>query len=60
MYPGRMMDGDIPSKNKRPGWISRAISDFMFQLSEEEFKILKSQNVISSWGVTLLNAASGA
>jgi hypothetical protein len=25
-------------------------NDFMFQLTEEEFKNLKSQNVISSWG----------
>ncbi len=24
--------------------------DFMFQLSEEEFEILKSQNVMSRWG----------
>lgn len=24
--------------------------DFMFQLSKKEFEILKSQNVISSWG----------
>jgi hypothetical protein len=27
-------------------------ADFMFQLTEEEFQNLKSQNVISSWGGT--------
>jgi hypothetical protein len=30
--------------------IRRFPSDFMFQLSDKEFKILKSQIVISSWG----------
>jgi len=30
--------------------IDRFPIDFMFQLSKEEFEILKSQNVISSWG----------
>ena len=29
---------------------SRFPKDFMFQLSEQEFRILKSQIVISSWG----------
>ena len=32
-------------RNKR-----RFPDDFMFQLTEDEFKNLKSQNVISSWG----------
>jgi hypothetical protein len=31
--------------------IVRFPEDFMFQLSQEEFSILKSQIVISSWGV---------
>lgn len=30
--------------------IERFPSDFMFQLSDQEFKILRSQSVISSWG----------
>jgi len=30
--------------------ISRFPEDFMFQLTSEEFKILKSQNATSSWG----------
>jgi len=30
--------------------ITRFPDDFMFRLSEEEFEILKSQFVISSWG----------
>ena len=30
--------------------LKRFPEDFMFQLSEVEFKILRSQNVISSWG----------
>ena len=30
--------------------IARFPIDFMFQLTEEEFKNLKSQNAISSWG----------
>jgi hypothetical protein len=32
--------------------IKRFPKDFMFQLSEKEFKNLMSQNVISSWGGT--------
>ena len=30
--------------------IKRFPSDFMFQVTEDEFEILKSQFVISSWG----------
>lgn len=30
--------------------LKRFPSDFMFQVTEEEFEILKSQFVISSWG----------
>ena len=30
--------------------LKRFPEDFMFQLSEKEFKFLRSQNVISSWG----------
>jgi hypothetical protein len=30
--------------------LKRFPEDFMFQLTDEEFKILRSQNVISSWG----------
>src|SRR5579863_9283837 len=30
--------------------IARFPEDFMFQLSQEEFQVLKSQIVISSWG----------
>ena len=32
--------------------LNRFPQDFMFQLSEKEFKNLISQNVISSWGGT--------
>ena len=32
--------------------IKRFPEDFMFQLTKEEFKILKSQFAISSWGGT--------
>ena len=31
--------------------LKRSPEDFMFQLSKQEFKILRSQNVISSWVV---------
>ena len=38
-------------QNKKEN-IKRFHKDFIFQLSEKEFKNLMSQNVISSWGGT--------
>ena len=42
--------GHLNEKVKRN--INRFDYDFMFQLTSEEFAILKSQNAISSWGVS--------
>jgi hypothetical protein len=34
------------------GWIHRFPGDFMFELTNEEFENLRSQNGTSSWGGT--------
>jgi len=47
---------DLTQEVKRN--ISRFPSDFMFQLTDSEFEILKSQFVISTWGI--VNTELGA